>query len=320
MLYFVRGTTGFSVTERAPSDGLVYPEITLSADQKVKLVDLRAPHEAYKFPPVRVYMPGLLKSNLQKAVRRRYIEEAFATAKHFLAQDASELLRRLPIIMCEDSQLHAELFMEIVWLMAAVSKGYRLCAPDCQRVMDFVGACLSAPGRYNIYSGATFASVDISKDPVQLAFALRISYGGMACDTAFMERLLTRVASASRLPQHSDFIQVVYEDVGEFDLKRHLLPEAVDFHCFPSMLTETGVAKQAIWYNRSAPNVRTFVGLDADHGARTEAEGREAWPLAPDALVKIEDFVEATVTRLRGRPPSPPAVKQMRLTGFVKRS
>lgn len=320
MLHFVRGPTGFSVGGVAPPLGVVYPEIALSADQKVKLVDLRAPSPPYTFPPVRVYMPSLLKSNLQKAVRRRYIEEAFVTVKHLLAQDASELLRRLPIIMCEDSLLHAELFLEIVWLMAAVSKGYRLCAPDCQRVMDFVGACLSASGRYNLQSGATFASVDISKDPVQLAFALRIAYGGMACDSAFMERLLTRVASESRLPRHSDFLRCVFEKVGELDLKRHILPEAIDFHCFPSILAETGVVKQAIWYNWSAPNVRAFVGLDADLGARAEAEGRDAWPLSVKDTEVLEDFAEKILERLHGRPPSPPVAKQMRLTGFVKRS
>ena len=320
MLYFIRGAPRrFSVAEKPPADGIIYPEIALSADQKVKLVDLRAPSTSYKFPGVRLFMPSLLKSNLQKAVRRRHIEEAFVTAKHFLAQDASELLRRLPIIMCEDSMLHPGLFMEIVWLMAAVSKGYRLCAADCQLVMDFVSASLSAPTRYNILAcseAAVAATTDMS-DPLKLAFALRIAYGGMKFDTDFMGRLLARAASGE-LPHHLDFLHVDYESVGAFDVERHLIPEAVDFHCFPSMVSETGVPKMAIWYNRSARNVRAFTGLDAAAGAAREAAGAAEWPLSDADAAALDEFVERTAAGLRGRA-APPAAKQMRLTGFVRR-
>lgn len=319
MLYFVRNASGFTVAPRPPAAGIIYPEIVLSTDQKVKLVDQRCPGEACKFPPVRIYMPSLLKSNLQKAVRRRHIEEAFATAKHFLAQDANELLRRLPIIMCEDSMLHPILFMEIVWLMAAVSKGYRLCATDCQHVMDFIGACLSAPAQYNILSSVD-AKVNMT-DPLQIAFALRIAYGGMKCDEAFMTRLLGRVAAgtAGDLPYNLDFLHVDHESIGDFSVERHLLPEAVDFHCFPSMLTETSVPKPAIWYNRSAINVRSFTGLAAAEGAAREAACASEWPLSAEEAAALDDFVERTIAGLRGRAPPVPAAKQMRLTSFVRR-
>lgn len=319
MLYFIREAVWFSVLERPPAVGVIYPEITLNTDQKVKLVDLRAPSTPYKFPGVRVYMPSLLKSNLQKAIRRRHIEEAFVTAKHFLAQDAGELLRRLPIIMCEDTLLHPTLFKEIVWLMAAVSKGYQLCAADCQLVMDFVGACLSAQSRYNILASVDVLPTEMT-DPLKLSFALRIAYGGMKFDTEFMGRLLGRLADpVGDLPHHLDFLAVDYETVGAFDVERHLIPEAVDFHCFPAMISETGVAKEAIWYSRSARNVRPFTGLGAAEGSTREAEGAAAWPLSDAEAAALDDFVERTMAGLRGRAPPAPAAKQMRLTGFVRR-
>jgi hypothetical protein len=320
MFYFIRSDPKgcFTVTARPPPAAIVYPEIALTVDQKVKLVDQRLPSNSYKFPAARVYMPSLLKSNLQKAIRRRYIEEAYVTAKHFLAQDASELLRRLPIIMCEDTMLNPGLFMEIIWLMAAVSKGYRLCAADCQLVMDFIGACLSAPSRYNILATAT-TEADMS-DPLQLAFALRIAYGGMKFDTDFMGRLLERLAAghAGDLPYHLDFIHADYESIGAFDIERHLLPEAVDFHCFPSIL-EIGVDKQVIWYNRSARNIRPFTGLAAEEGSAREATGAAEWPLSDTAAAALDEFVERTVAGLRGRVPAAPAAKQIHLTGFVRR-
>jgi len=314
MLYFVRGADGFAVAEKPP-DGVIYPEIAFSADQKVKLVDTRAPFTSYKFPHALSYMPSLLKSNLQKAVRRRHIEEAFATTKHFLAQDAGELLRRLPIIMCEDTMLHPRLFLEIVWLMAAVSKGYALSAADCQMVMDFVGAALSAPSRYNIGLGGS--GVPNYSDPLHLAFALRISYGGMKYDEEFMERLLSRIAGGE-LAVHADLITVDYESVAAFDVERHLLREAVDFHCFPAMLTETGVAKAAIWHNRSAPNVRSFIGLGGPTVSEEEAEARAKWALSEADIAVLEEFVDRRIAGLRGRNVAP-APKQLRLTAFVKR-
>jgi hypothetical protein len=319
MFYFIRNKETFSVSHAPPCEGIIYPEVAFSADQKVKLVDQRPVCEAAKFPLVRVYMPSLLKSNLQKAIRRRHIEEAFATAKHLLAQDAQELLRRLPIIMCEDTMLHPPLFMEIVWLMIAVSKGYVLTVDDCKHIMNFIGACLSAPAQYNILvtlPGGE-AAVDLL-NPLQLSFALRIEYGGMKCDMAFMKRLLGRIA-IGELAQNLDFIQVDYESVGTFDLERHLIPEAVDFHCFPAMLKITEVPKPAIWHNRSAINVRPLIGAYAAEGAAREAEEAAAWPLSAENIATIEEFVEKTVAGLRGRAPPVHKVKQMRLTGFVKR-
>jgi hypothetical protein len=325
MLYFVRQNPAtfhndccYSIVTRPPSTGIIYPEIALSADQKVKLVDLRPSAEPYRFVAVRVFPPSLLKSNLQKAIRRRHIEEAYVTAKHFLAQDASELLRRLPIIMCEDAMLDLTPFVDIVWLMAAVSKGYRLTTEDCNRVMSFVDTCLHAPARYNIHVSAPSVPAEDIMGPLDLAFALRIAYGGMKCDTEFMERLLNRIY-ANDLSCIYMSRSLNYETIGAFDVERHIIPEAIDFHCFPSMSKETGVSQAAIWYNRSAINWRPFTGLGAKEGAANEEAGRTSSPLSETDNAAIDAFVERTLAGIRGRAPPVAAPRQMRLTTFMCR-
>jgi hypothetical protein len=57
-------------------------------------------------------------------------------------------------------------------------------------VIDFVGACLAAQYQYNLHPQLP-TTPDVS-NPLELAFTLRIAYGGMACDEAFMGRLLDR--------------------------------------------------------------------------------------------------------------------------------
>lgn len=75
-------------------------------------------------PPETVYKNmGLLKSHLQKCVRRSHTQLAVKTALTILRLNPGELLRRLPIIMLEDAHLFPASFISLVWLMAATSKG-----------------------------------------------------------------------------------------------------------------------------------------------------------------------------------------------------
>jgi len=105
----------------------------------------------------------LLKSHLQKCVRRSNAPAAVATAKHLMrldmvrprgnartarrrtelnrsslqgghgARDQGELLRRLPIIMVEDVHPDVAVFPVLVWLMAAQAKGRRASSDPGRR-------------------------------------------------------------------------------------------------------------------------------------------------------------------------------------------
>ena len=61
-----------------------------------------------------------LKSHLQKCIRKQNDYLAIPTCNHLLKLDTVELLRRLPIIMLEDTELH-ESFSTLIWLMIVVS-------------------------------------------------------------------------------------------------------------------------------------------------------------------------------------------------------
>lgn len=203
---------------------------------------------------------AILTSNLQKAVRRAEVEAALATARQLLWQDTAGTLRRLAIILLEDSVLQPNQYTQIVWLMVAISKGYSLSVVDVQTIMDGLATALTCERRYDLEEEGGSA-----EEPLIAAYvAIRIRglSGGMKFDTEFLGSLADRFAY---LDKEDEPMTVEMDDIPEFDPKEHLLPAAIDFHCCRQLLEylklETGIkpteAKDAIWWHRSSVNVRT---------------------------------------------------------------
>eukprot|EP00978_Attheya_sp_CCMP212_P038874 scaffold197021_cov68-Attheya_sp.AAC.3 len=86
----------------------------------------------------------VLKSVLQKSIRRRRPLPAVRVAMELADKSLGDLLRRLPIIMLEDSMLHPDLPL-IVWLMVAVSKDFVPSSSIMVRVMQVVYEMASCP-------------------------------------------------------------------------------------------------------------------------------------------------------------------------------
>lgn len=278
-MYFHRPETGpIEIVHEPPSSARVFPPVRLGKSTLLTLADSRAAATPLIPPtPFLHYNIHILKSNLQKAIRRGAIPVALATAQQIAYQDPNELVRRLPILMCEDTLLVPPLFVECVWLMVAVSKGYELTTADNTILLQTVGACLAAGGRYNLHAELAGGAIRSAapNDPVNLAFTLRIAFGGMGGDMAFLGRLQKRWC-ARELPCGSASA-IVTAEPEPFVASKHLLLEAIDFHCFKHMIRDCGggLSKEVVWWHCSSPNVRTVVGLGAVDQIATEAQRRE---------------------------------------------
>lgn len=79
----------------------------------------------------------VLKSILQKGIRRRKPLPSVRVASELADKSLGDLLRRLPIIVLEDSTLHPNLPF-LVWLMVAVSKDYQPSFSLLKRVLGIV--------------------------------------------------------------------------------------------------------------------------------------------------------------------------------------
>jgi hypothetical protein len=257
------------------------------------LIDQERTKTPFLWKPKYTYELSPLISNLQKAMRLRDVERCAATALQLLGQDASALLRRLAVVLLEDALLQPQLYAQVVWLMLAVGKGYVLSTEDVQLIIDAVATGLDAENRYDLSEEAVglapaedtwLAGVPASGSYVvraaYVAIRLRAGAGGMKFDTEFLERLAARIL-CRQLPFQAEMSSIDMADIPEFSVAEHMLPSAIDFHCYPVILEsirlQTGlkppIIKEAMWWHRSSLNVRdgptTLMAVESGQRFRT---------------------------------------------------
>jgi hypothetical protein len=153
----------------------------------------------------------VLKSILQKSIRRRKPLPSVRVAMELCDKSLGDLLRRLPIIVLEDSTLHPDVPL-LVWLMMASSKDYDIPLTLMKRVFAIVYEMASCPWRDPLTKTAAAPTADESmstpslplsitslhdlqekqeskpsiqlanNDTVLWAMLMRSNYGGMAGD------------------------------------------------------------------------------------------------------------------------------------------
>ena len=231
--------------------------------------------DAQRKPSIDPSILSLVKSNLQKCVRRRLAQKALGTAKRFMEMDMGHFLRRLAIIMMEDVSLHESLGV-IIWLTAAESKGFSihdgiqkwllsvvsyLCE---EKVEQYWSLGISNQDQSLLEQDKTLYQEAKKSEQKDLVFSLlfRKSYGGMPGDCIMM------MSFASLLCQEKCPISTVpLAPPGE--VKPIALNEietcSADFHCYPQLLmqlarifkdvTEKDL-RSAIWNHNSRTNYR----------------------------------------------------------------
>jgi hypothetical protein len=142
----------------------------------------------------------VLKSILQKSMRRRKPLPCVRIAMELMDKSLGDLLRRLPIIIFEDSTLHPELPL-LIWLMVAHSKDFELPLDLITKVLRVVFEVASCPrqdlemhqdetpqNRAAMLSIGSFHKAVSDNTPCSVSDTmiwstlLRAQYGGMAGD------------------------------------------------------------------------------------------------------------------------------------------
>lgn len=193
---------------------------------------------------------SLLKSNLQKCIRRQLKNKALSTANELIKMDVVSFLRRLPIIMLEDVILH-ESIAPLIWLSAAISKGYLLTYKQIEWCLGIIeNMCeqnIYDPIRHNdtniehkINTLELFKTIDNSniidtQKNVLLSLLLRISYGGMHGDMNMIYKCiltwLDRCNKGNLIP--CETIDRIETQIGD---DSYIIAASADFHCFPQIL------------------------------------------------------------------------------------
>lgn len=214
------------------------------------------------------YNIPLIKSNLQKAVRRCDNQIAIQSSLAILQKTPMELLRRLPIIYIEDVCL-MDSYPIVVWLMMADKDYGRLSKTDIDIILNIVNSLCNYrvyfPYRNNDYEYVFNHELlqDYENSDELLALYYRSEYGGMKGDM----KMLREAIDYYKIYPNS-IKKTVYNSIDYKNLNPHLdiLIEAIDFHCYPQMLNilnrityiDKETIKMCIWYVESGYNVRKY--------------------------------------------------------------
>lgn len=216
----------------------------------------------------------ILKSNLQKCVRRSLINPSINTALTLLCLDTNQLLRRLSIIMLEDVMLNNDILL-LIWLMCAHSKGFSINDFLMVKIINMVYFITESKFResYDKINNFNLKKYDINKlnlreQNILWALQLRCSYGGMSGDMEminyFTKIWYKRFSVKFILEDNPNLLKL--EDLRIMTLK-DIHVSSIDFHCtniisyiknkYPKY-SENEI-KNSIWHNRSKKNYREFL-------------------------------------------------------------
>lgn len=223
-------------------------------------------------PAITRVKTGLLKSNLQKCVRRREIDKGLATAYVLFLKDPGEALRRWPIIQVEDG-LPASDLLSLIWLMCATSKGYVLQCRDFEFFMVSVLECLADDRCHELKHSAKDVVDPVRPrlfgklNPVSQAMWIRSTYGGMKGDMIMLQNAAIKWEGEKYSKERRSTGETITEPwssklidlstVPPFD-SNCILPAANDFHVNPDLLNPYlhgpytfDQVKSAFWYHSS---------------------------------------------------------------------
>lgn len=235
-----------------------------------------------------------IKSNLQKGIRRKEHDVVYQSLLWLLSEDKISVLRRLPIIMIEDTILFQQIEI-IIWLMIA-DKEYILREGDVEIILCIVKNMIEENGYFNYERNIEDNKIDdikgIENDTLR-SLAYREKYGGMKGDMKLINKAIHYYMKNKYL-----IVEVKEYDMREIMEKYEeldcvyidILWEAIDFHCYPFILSnisdKTGytreMIKEYIWYSDSAWNERK----ELTKRKSNEYKKKEEWIIIENELEK----------------------------------
>lgn len=257
-------------------------------------IDIQAPLHSEASPSINV---PLLKSNLQKAVRRCHNSIAIQSAIQLIHLDITQFLRRLPIIYIEDVCL-MDSFPMVIWLMMA-DKQYTITPIDIDILLHCVNGlchcrkaieCRTDPVTTN-YSHEDLENLHIHTELLSLYY--RAQYGGMGGDMRMLENAIEYYMQNPDSIEKTQYGIINYEELRNMDIE--ILVEAIDFHPFPHMLSmlekKTGldklVIKEYIWVSESGYNIRKSETMQKSQ----RYMAREEWRVINVHLDSVRDLL-----------------------------
>jgi len=231
------------------------------------------------------YSVPLVKSNLQKAVRRRDSQIAIQSALALLQMMPTEFIRRLPIICIEDVCL-MDSFPVAIWFMIADRDYGKLTNRDIDTLLKIVIALCENKNYFPYIKNDLkyeFTHTMLQYCPNSdclLSLYYRSKYGGLKGDIKMLNVAIDYYRLHHTEVHKTEFGVINYEMI-EKDVE--ILVEAIDFHPYPQMLSilnkRTDIDKETIrefiWSPESGYNVRKSDTIESSSTYRERIEWKK---------------------------------------------
>lgn len=219
------------------------------------------------YPPTRGYtniVDSISISLLQKLIRRQMNKFAIVTSKNLLQFHFTKFIRRLSIIMVEDTEYIHEPFQVICWLMCSNCTKWPLFVYEW--LLGVVNLLCIYPINLKAYSDINEPKSINAKIDNQFSMSVQIrrSWGMTQCDSSMFGRLLN-VNQKNIIKSFGKYQYISFPNIQplSLDIIKDYGLFGVDFHCsniIQLIHDETGISqseiKLIIWQNISSLNKR----------------------------------------------------------------
>jgi hypothetical protein len=213
-------------------------------------------YEPFTFPlELRITNVSLLKSQLQKCVRRKHTELAVLTGWTLMKLDFEQFIRRLAIIMNEDVYLHTDVLPVIVWITSACTHGYQ---PSLKVVMWLLGVIkglceteyydptIISHTKHDNFNYTKIDTEQLTEHEINFLYSLlfRRSFGGLLNDIVMMNnslcewhtRFLEKTVDYETIQMRDFVVEYVCPPIDVELTNNHILISSLDFHVYPNIL------------------------------------------------------------------------------------
>tara|TARA_B100001287_G_C22641916_1_gene510607 strand:+ start:38 stop:985 length:948 start_codon:yes stop_codon:yes gene_type:complete len=233
---------------------------------------------------------SLLKSNIQKAVRRNIPDVAISSACELIKfkSGLTQFLRRLCIIIIEDKfncyKNIANHYNTLVWMMAT-EKGWNGWINWVLGLLYFI-----CNKKYEYVNHTNDINYIWSDNQYSCALLLRVFYGGMKGDMILLKNSAKIIEKINENELDSNTVE--FDNIKpNYDLK--IIKSSVDFHCVPGIIKNI-LNKHS---NYTADNIKKAI-WDYSSSKRFDCKNKEPNNLWKDVRKTVINFQRWYISNL----------------------
>lgn len=267
--YFCRTSDGIVHSKNKPETGTIIGKLKLKKiGYYLYIVDQVNPTRIYRKKAFTKIPMSVLKSNLQKSIRRGETNIALKTACLLIIKSPQEFLRRLSIIYIEDVSLD-NFFNIIMWYMCADVKGYQLSNADVSWLLAVVNHLSTKKIAWSPENDLELSISDVRDkilngnfDNYLLPLVYRYEFNGFSGELSLILSYIQDYKDRTTL----DFLTPINPSNYYGIKKTDILKTSIDFHCsslidyllnkYKNTDWTEDFLKKIIWINRSSINYR----------------------------------------------------------------